>query len=394
MDNRPEIVRVALAGCGKAAWTGHLPAIARSQRLRLAAVMDLEPTRLNEVGARWPEARRFQSPDELFAADDIDALVIATPPSSHLELACRAAERGWGVYIEKPMVRDAAEADALAEVLNRHDTVAAVGHQMRFHPTYQRLAQLLRGGTIGQPYYVGVHWATNAKLDPDLLIPKGYDNYFWRWRDPTVGGGIVQDHLPHIVDLVRYWTDAEPESVYAVTMNVARDLLGWAPDRSVWEDFGAVMVRFAGGLLLRLETGTVGRSLSPIWSLGSGVGEWTQYGYILGTEGQLVFDLLMWDSTENGRLAVWTLEGARSGLGWTYIEQPEPDRMSGSPGGAGGAMFLQQLESFADLVGGKPSRIATLNDGIVSVRIVDAAYASARSNQVSRLSAIEGSGSE
>ena len=120
-------------------------------------------------------------------------------------------------------------------------------------------------------------------------------------------GGVVQDHLPHYVDLVTYWTGAVPTAVYAQVWNVGKDLLSWPSAESVWEDMGLVLTRFSSGFVLRLETGVVGRSLSPLWSLGSGIGEWTEYGYILGTSGQLLFDLLPWDSSENGRIAVWQL---------------------------------------------------------------------------------------
>lgn len=389
MAERP--VRIAIAGCGKAAWTGHLPALTRSRRFEVVAVMDLDHARATETATVWHIGQAVSTEEALFALSDVDALLVATPPASHLRLARGALERAWHVYIEKPMVRTTAEAEELLRCLHRSEARAAVGHQMRFHPTYQLVARLIKQGRIGQPFFVGVHWATNVKLDPGRLVPAGYDNYYWRWRDLSVGGGIVQDHLPHIVDLVRYWTDSDPSTVYASTMNVARDLLGWPDADSVWEDFGLVAVRFDNGLMMRLETGTVGRSLSPIWSLGSGIGEWTQYGYILGTKGQLVFDLLPWDSSENGRVAIWQLDDASADpRGWTYIEQPEPARTSGSPGGAGGQMFLDQLEAFADLIEGRPSEIATLEDGRISVSVVEAAYAAAQSETVVRLAQVGG----
>jgi predicted dehydrogenase len=159
-------------------------------------------------------------------------------------------------------------------------------------------------------------------------------------------------------------------------MNVARDRLDWPAETSVWEDFGLCIVRFSGNLLLRLETGVVGRSLSPIWSLGSGLGEWTEYGYMLGTRGQIVFDLLPWDSSENGRIALWELSSAAEGRGWTYIEQAEPARVAGSPAGASGAMFRHQLEAFAALIHGQPSEIAQGADGALAVAVVEAAYQS------------------
>ena len=258
-----------------------------------------------------------------------------------------------------------------------------VGHEKRFHPTFQKVRSIIREGLIGKPFFCGVHWASAVKLDPEHLVPEGfYPGYEWRWRDRTVGGGILQDHLPHYVDLVRDWIDETPIAVYAQTMNVAREFLGWSVDDSVWEDFCLVVVRFSNGFMLRFETGTAGRSLSPIWSLGSGIGEWTEYGYILGTQGQLVFDLLPWDSSENGRIAIWRVgEATRKGMGWSYVELPEPSRRRGSPAGASHVMFGSQIREFAQAIVGKPTRGATGEDGTISMAVVESAYQSAESHQ-------------
>jgi len=141
-----------------------------------------------------------------------------------------------------------------------------------------------------------------------------------------------------------------------------------------------VVTRFSNGAVLRLETGVVGRSLSPLWSLGSGVGEWTEYGYILGTKGQIVFDLLPWDSSENGRIALWERQRAETGgTGWAFVEQPEPARRLGSPAGAAHAMFSTQLQEFARLIRGDDSKIATGEHGLITVAAVEAAYHSVKS---------------
>jgi predicted dehydrogenase len=219
-------------------------------------------------------------------------------------------------------------------------------------------------------------------LAPEYAIPEGFGpGYRWRWGNPKIGGGIVQDHLPHYVDLIHHWTGAQVVSVYAQHWNIARDRLGWPEEASRWEDMGLVVARFSDDFLLRFETGTVGRSLSPLWSQGSGVGEWTEYGYIFGTEGQLLFDLLPWDSSENGRIALWELNRARNtGTGWAYIEQPEPARRSGSPSGAAHAMFSTQMREFARGILGEKTRIATGEDGATGVAAVEAANRSSMSH--------------
>jgi predicted dehydrogenase len=277
------------------------------------------------------------------------------------------------------MARTMKEGQQIVTMARAKGIHVAVNHEKRFHPTLRAIHRMLLSGGIGQPFFCGVHWASNVKLAPDQFIPDGFgDGYRWRWGNHGTGGGIVQDHLPHYVDLISYWTGASPVAIYAHTLNVAKDLLCWQSRESVWEDMGLTIARFSNGFLLRLETGTVGRSLSPVWSLGSGIGEWTEYGYIFGTAGQLLFDLLPWDSSENGRIAIWQLDRAKQdGTGWAFVEQTEPARRKGSPAGAAHSMFCGLLADFARLIRGEPSNIATGEDGLTAVAAVEAAYRSA-----------------
>lgn len=373
------MIGVGVIGTGMAARTGHLPALAVTPGVEVVALADVSEQRLVEAASRAPAAQPYTDVAAFLAHPGLDAVVVATPPASHAALAAAALRHGKHVLVEKPLAPTVAECVEMARVARERGLTAAVGHEKRFHPTLERVRGLIAGQEIGAPLYCGVHWASNAKLAPDALVPHGYRHgYEWRWSDPDVGGGLVQDHLPHYVDLVRHWTGAEVEGVYAVTANVARDHLGWQPEASRWDDLGLVVARFSGGLSLRFETSVVGRSVSPIWSLGSGAGEWTEYGYVLGTEGQIVFDLLPWDSSEHGRIAVWRLGRAtRDGEGWTAVEQPEPRRTEGSPSGAAAAMFRAQADHWIRAIRGESSRVATALDGAICVDAVEAAYRSA-----------------
>jgi predicted dehydrogenase len=367
-------LRAGVVGAGAAGLTVHLPALAASSRFELVGVADSDPVRAAAAAELFAFERGFTSAGDLVDAVEPDAVVVATPPPSHLPLGLELLRRHVHVLAEKPLARGVAECRALIDAAEAAGVTLAVGHEKRFHPTLGIVGSLLDGGVIGEPFFCGVHWASNAKLEPELLVPDGFRNgYEWRWRDPTVGGGLVQDHLPHYVDLVRHWTAREPTGVYAQCRNVARDVLGWREPDSRWDDLAVVLVTFDGGLVVRFETSVVGRSISPLWSLGSGVGEWTEYAYILGSSGQIVFDLLPWDSGEHGRVALWRLEDAREGRGWTWLEQPEPARPSG---GAAAAMFARQADSWADLIEGRPSAIATGEEGLIALAAVEAAYRS------------------
>lgn len=373
-------IGLGIVGVGVAALSGHIPAAVASEDFELLAICDRDSERLVDAQRQWSIPHASSDLDEFLKVAGLEAVIVSTPPDSHFEIARRCLQGSKQLLVEKPLAPTHQQCGELVKLAGRQRGCLLVGYEKRFHPTFEKVCLLLQSGAIGKPFYGGVHWASNVKLNPTELIPEGFrPGYEWRWRDPAIGGGIVQDHLPHYVDLLRYWLKATPASVFAQTLNVARDLLEWGPGQSVWEDLGLVIVHFSNGFILRFETGTVGRSLSPVWSLGSGLGEWTEYGYIFGTEGSLLFDLLPWDSSENGRIAVWNAQRAtKQGVGWSYVEQAEPSRRRGSPAGAAHAMFCGQLREFSSAIVKGDSRAATGKEGWQDVLTVECAYRSAR----------------
>jgi predicted dehydrogenase len=375
-------IPIGVVGAGVAAANAHLPILARSADFELVSICDRNSSRAAAQAQKWDASHFYSEVEDFLKTPGLEAVVIATPPDSHLEISLRCIRAGKHVLAEKPLATSVGECAQIRAAAASKGVAVAVNHEKRFHPTLELVRRILQDGTLGQLYFGGVHWASNVKLAPESFIPQGFgEGYRWRWGNREIGGGIVQDHLPHYVDLITHWTGARPISVYAQTFNLAAELLNWPSAESVWEDMGLVVTRFSDSFLLRLETGTVGRSLSPLWSLGSGIGEWTEYGYIFGTSGQVLFDLLPWDSSENGRVAIWQLDRAkRERTGWTFVEQPEPARCEGSPAGAANAMFAGQISHFARLIRGEGSSIATADDGLMTVAAVEAAYRSAETH--------------
>jgi predicted dehydrogenase len=268
-----------------------------------------------------------------------------------------------------------------------------IGHEKRFSLACQKIKQIIDSGLLGQIFHLVLHWSSAVKLAPERLIPAGYlENYEWRWRDKSVGGGILQDHLPHYVDLWRWWTGSEIKTVCTEIQNITRDYLGH-PERGVWEDFGTVLMRLENGATGSFDTGLVGRGLSPIWHLGSGLGEWSEFGYIFGTRGHLTFDFLPWDSPEHGRLMIWSLEDKQpADRGWYQVEFPDPRRAPGgplSPATNENYMFRQQVEAFIrSIQEGRPPPV-TGHDGRATLAVVEAVYESAQTGQKVSVSKVD-----
>jgi UDP-N-acetyl-2-amino-2-deoxyglucuronate dehydrogenase len=296
-----------------------------------------------------------------------------------------AIARNKHVLLEKPMGRSLEECERMIACARSRQVRFMLAHEKRFNPAAKKIRDIIESGEIGTVFHLTVHWGAAVKLAPDVLIPPGYgDGYRWRWTDPNVGGGILQDHLPHYVDLWRWWTGSEVHTVCTEAQHVSREYLG-QPELGLWEDYGSVLMRFRNGAVGTFHTGTVGRALSPILHIGSGIGEWSEFGYLFGTRGQIAFDFPPWDSPEHGRVMVWSLDQrSPSDRGWYQVEFPDPRRCPGgplSPVTNENHMFFRQMDSFIRCVREGSEEPVTVRDGRATLAVVEAAYESHRTGQ-------------
>jgi predicted dehydrogenase len=372
-------------GCGVAAWTGHLPWIWAHPYTELIGVCDVDIARAHDVQRRYSVLQATADYSELLSNPAIEAVCICTPPATHLEIASAAAQRGKHVILEKPMARSVGECERIIASARSGGVRLTVGHEKRFNAAATKIRDIIASGEIGNVFHLTAHWGASVKLAPDMLIPDGFRrNYEWRWTDPDVGGGILQDHLPHYIDLWRWWTGSEVDTVCAEAQHISRDLLGQA-DLGIWEDFGTVLMRFENGAVASFQTGTAGRALSPIQHLGSGIGEWSEFGYVFGTRGQIVFDFFPWDSCEHGRVMVWSLNDKSPDYrGWYQVELPEPRRALGgplSPSTNESHMFYRQLDDVVHSLRNGHEACVSGEDGLATLAVVEAVYESVRTSQ-------------
>ncbi len=102
-----------------------------------------------EFARRYPGARVTGDFAEMIAADDLDAVVIATPVPTHFPLAKAALEAGKHVFVEKPPAMRAAEMEELIAIAERQGLVLMPGHLLLYHPGVQKLKELVEEGELG-----------------------------------------------------------------------------------------------------------------------------------------------------------------------------------------------------------------------------------------------------
>jgi predicted dehydrogenase len=116
---------------------------------RLTWICDGDEAVLADFGHRYPDARTTGSFDELLAAPDVDAVVIATPVPTHYPLARQALLAGKHVFVEKPPAMRAAEMDELVGLAEERGLVLMPGHLLLYHPAVHKLKELVDSGELG-----------------------------------------------------------------------------------------------------------------------------------------------------------------------------------------------------------------------------------------------------
>jgi predicted dehydrogenase len=169
---------------------------------------------------------------------DADVISIVVPPSEHLEIATAVIEAGKHVINEKPTAMNAAEAQRLLALAQRHpNLIAIVDHELRFLPAWRAARE--RIGEIGPLRYIEIRYASPGRGDRAR-------EWNW-WSDAGRGGGIWGAVGSHFIDTIRY-LGFEIEAVQAMLRTIIAHRPSGAELRDVTsDDFASVHMRLRGG---------------------------------------------------------------------------------------------------------------------------------------------------
>ncbi|MCW4630251.1 MULTISPECIES: Gfo/Idh/MocA family oxidoreductase [Marinomonas] len=179
-------IRVGLIGFGLSGRVFHAPFVVNDPEMMLAYVCS---SKVDEVRALFPEASVVSSAEAVFAASDVDLVVITTPNALHFDQAKQALENGKHVLLEKPSVTKLSQIEALCTLAKQKDLVFCVYQNRRFDGDFLRLKALIKSGELGELKHLDSRF--------DRFRPTAQA----RWREePGIGTGIFWDLGPHIVD--------------------------------------------------------------------------------------------------------------------------------------------------------------------------------------------------
>jgi predicted dehydrogenase len=186
-------IRIGVVGCGY--WGPNLIRnFVEITSSEVVIVSDLRDERLSYIKAIYPQTITTNNYQELLH-QDLDAIIIATPPVTHYSLAKEFLEQGYHVFVEKPITLNSLHANELIQISKKNDLILMVGHTFEYNEAVHTLKNLIDSGELGQIYYVDA-----ARLNLGL-----YQN----------DSNVLWDLAPHDISILLYLLGCTPVSVSA-----------------------------------------------------------------------------------------------------------------------------------------------------------------------------------
>jgi len=194
-----EQIRWGIIGCGDVTEVKSGPALQKIAGSELVAVMRRDGEKAKDYADRHEVAKWYDDADKLIHDPDVNAVYIATPPSSHAEYTIKALQAGKPVYVEKPMALNYQECQQMNETAKAAGLPLFVAYYRRALPNFLKVKELVEAGAIGEVRFVSVT-LTSPPHEGDLAP----DGLGWRVKPGIAGSGYFFDLGSHQLDFLDY----------------------------------------------------------------------------------------------------------------------------------------------------------------------------------------------
>jgi len=191
-------VNWGIIGCGDVSEIKSGPAFNIVENSRLVAVMRRNAAKAEDYAARHNVSRWYTDADQLINDPEVNAIYIATPPSSHEQYTVAAIHAGKPVYVEKPMALNYTAAKNMAAEARAKNVKLVVAHYRREWPLFKKLKALINDKAIGDIRIARLELFKTPFSKEELADEK----IAWRINPAIAGGGIFHDLAPHQLDIM------------------------------------------------------------------------------------------------------------------------------------------------------------------------------------------------
>ena len=194
-----KILKWGFIGCGEVTEKKSGPAFSEVPGSSVEAVMSRSEEKARSYAERHGIKKWYTDAQELIDDPDVNAIYIATPPSSHATFAIMAMKAGKPVYVEKPLAASYDECARVNRVSEQTHVPCFVAYYRRYLPYFQKVKSIISNGVIGDIVSVQIRFAVPPR-DLDYSHP---ENLPWRLQPDIAGGGYFYDLAPHQLDLLQ-----------------------------------------------------------------------------------------------------------------------------------------------------------------------------------------------
>ncbi len=191
-------VQWGIIGCGDVTEVKSGPAFSRVENSELIAVMRRNSEKAKDYAKRHNVSKWYDDADKLINDKDLNAIYIATPPSSHLEYTIKAANAGKPVYVEKPMAASYKQCVEMIAVCKKNNVKLFVAYYRRELYGFKKIKEAIDSGKIGEIKFVKIklYWPEDKNFDKS--------NIPWRYKPEISGAGLFYDLASHQLDYLDY----------------------------------------------------------------------------------------------------------------------------------------------------------------------------------------------
>jgi predicted dehydrogenase len=216
-------MHVGVIGCGY--WGPNLIRnLLANRKCDRITICDANEENLERARERFPHLRCVSRVEELLADSSVEAVLIATPVSTHFPLATACLESGRHTFVEKPLASSVVEAEKLIQLADRTGATLMVGHTFEFSPPVVKIKEIIESGTLGDIYYISAIRVNLGIHQKDI--------------------SVVWDLAPHDLSMLFYWLDEAPSAVA---------MMGGAYVRPSISDVAFINLQFASGTIANIQ---------------------------------------------------------------------------------------------------------------------------------------------
>ena len=194
-------VRWGIIGAGDVCEVKSGPSFQNIKHSKLVAVMRRNEEKAESFASRHKVKKWYTDAEALINDSEVNAIYVATPPSSHKEYTMKAAAAGKPVYVEKPMALNFGECKEMVEVCNKSGVPLFVAYYRRELPNILKVKEIIDKGILGDIRFISIK--LQKTIAPDILVAH-LGSVNWRINPEVSGGGYFYDLASHQLDVLDF----------------------------------------------------------------------------------------------------------------------------------------------------------------------------------------------